>query len=104
MADIRDLLLVGSSQRCSDVLPVCQATFLGVSVYTRHRWSAELISIFRYNQHGLGIFFFFFKLYGAHRDLHSSPTRRSSDLGVKNTGRPEGGVKPGRNCFSVAET
>src|SRR5437764_7923332 len=25
---------------------------------------------------------FFFKAYGAHRDLHSFPTRRSSDLGA----------------------
>src|SRR5688572_32566489 len=27
-----------------------------------------------------GIIFFFFYWYGAHRDLHSFPTRRSSDL------------------------
>src|SRR5687767_15833879 len=26
------------------------------------------------------LFFFFFKCYGDHRDLHSFPTRRSSDL------------------------
>src|SRR5256885_16608955 len=26
------------------------------------------------------VVFFFFKLYGDHRDLHSFPTRRSSDL------------------------
>src|SRR5579883_3645520 len=29
------------------------------------------------------VFFFFFSLYGDHRDLHSFPTRRSSDLSVQ---------------------
>src|SRR5439155_19894516 len=28
-------------------------------------------------------FFFFFSSYAAHRDLHSFPTRRSSDLGLR---------------------
>src|SRR5262249_60924701 len=29
--------------------------------------------------------FFFFKCYGDHRDLHSFPTRRSSDLNVRSS-------------------
>src|SRR5947208_17155385 len=32
------------------------------------------------------LFFFFFKSYGGHRDLHSFPTRRSSDLRVIRSG------------------
>src|SRR5206468_12965232 len=34
------------------------------------------------------IFFFFFYSYGHHRDLHSFPTRRSSDLHIR-VGQPE---------------
>src|SRR6266536_6170217 len=38
------------------------------------------------------IFFFFFEWYGDHRDLHSFPTRRSSDLAGRALGRREGPV------------
>src|SRR5947207_10939716 len=39
--------------------------------------SLSLFSIFHYSSCCI---FFFFSLYGDHRDLHSFPTRRSSDL------------------------
>src|SRR5438270_13727466 len=42
------------------------------------------------------IVFFFFSRYGAHRDLHSFPTRRSSDLAVMPPGsRAPGPAAPG---------
>src|SRR5438552_17746870 len=39
--------------------------------------SSNLLLLFR------NILVFFFYVYGVHRDLHSFPTRRSSDLGVR---------------------
>src|SRR5439155_22585716 len=35
---------------------------------------------YRFNTHLVPMIFFFFYCYGDHRDLHSFPTRRSSDL------------------------
>src|SRR5436305_15319287 len=40
------------------------------------------------------LFFFFFYSYGAHRQLHSFPTRRSSDLGSSVEGRTFYAVQP----------
>src|SRR5437868_8996128 len=37
---------------------------------------------------------FFFRCYGTHRDLHSFPTRRSSDLG-ENAARQQSGKRSG---------
>src|SRR5205823_14886669 len=39
-----------------------------------------LYSVLMYSFSFFFFFFFFFYLYGHHRDLHSFPTRRSSDL------------------------
>src|SRR5699024_12866731 len=43
---------------------------------------------------------FFFHGYGAHRDLHSFPTRRSSDLGNSRTSGEEA-KKEGGNIFDI---
>src|SRR5256885_16361753 len=47
------------------------------------------------------MFFFFFKGYGAHRDLRSSPTRRSSDL-TRSESRPPGyGGRPAARMLTA---
>src|SRR5437867_5499951 len=45
-----------------------------------HYSSAVHLSFFIFIFFSLYFFFFFFYCYGDHRDLHSFPTRRSSDL------------------------
>src|SRR5947207_5047394 len=40
---------------------------------------------------------FIFKYIVAHRDLHSFPTRRSSDLGTAVAGRPRSAARPPRS-------
>src|SRR5262249_61953207 len=45
--------------------------------------------------------FFFFYSYGAHRDLHSFPTRRSSDLVYPLDGRHDGGYYTVKDCVTI---
>src|SRR5688572_31494437 len=48
------------------------------------------------------LFFFFFKCYAAHRDLHSFPTRRSSDLEARShSDRPGLSARPGRGRHPI---
>src|SRR5205809_7841877 len=64
-----------------------------------------------YRVYLLSLIFFFFQCYAAHRDLHSFPTRRSSDLpagepgGAPAAGQRRGPGNPGRRvCRTVGGT
>src|SRR5207248_7203821 len=50
-----------------------------------------------HNQTTYSYFYFFFSSYGDHRNLHSFPTRRSSDLGRRAAARPAGGLAAPRD-------
>src|SRR6266481_6623711 len=51
--------------------------------------------IWRGGQSYLSLFVFFFSRYGPHRDLHSFPTRRSSDLRDRSAPLPRTSPRPG---------
>src|SRR5207249_12080891 len=71
----------------------------------RHRSTVTTHSFFFHFYHSsfFFIFFFFFYCYGALRDLHSFPTRRSSDLFARSSLRTWIAASACRTCWPTCQ-